>query len=91
MAVLDRVKEIIASDQGVILKIEEWGKRRLAYEINNALEGYYHVLYFEGEPKTLDEVIRVLKITDIALRSMPIRHEKPFSFKQPAAAAAEEA
>lgn len=88
--VLDRVKEIITNDQGVIVKIDEWGKKRLAFEIADALDGFYFVLYFEATPKTLDEVTRVLKITDIVLRVMPIRHEKPFGFKQPAAAVAEE-
>jgi small subunit ribosomal protein S6 len=86
--VLDRVKEIITKDEGVIVKIDEWGKRRLAYEIADALDGFYYVWYFEATSKTLDEVMRVLKITDIALRVMPIRHEKPFGFKQPQAPAA---
>ena len=83
--VLDRVKEIITKDEGVIVKIDEWGKRRLAYEIADALDGFYFVFYFEANSKTLDEVMRVLKITDVALRTMPIRHEKPFGFKQPVA------
>ena len=88
IAVLDRVKEIITNDEGVIVKIDEWGKRRLAYEIADALDGFYFVLYFESTSKTLDEVTRVLKISDVALRTMPIRHEKPFGFKQPPAAVA---
>ena len=64
------------------------GKRRLAYEINDHLDGVYYILYFEATPKTLDEVTRVLGITDSVLRYMPLKHEKPFSFKQPAAAPA---
>jgi small subunit ribosomal protein S6 len=87
-AVLDRTKEIITGDQGVIVKIDEWGKRRLAYEIKDVLDGVYYILYFEATPKTLDEVTRVLGITDSVLRFMPIRHEKRFSVQQPAAAPA---
>jgi small subunit ribosomal protein S6 len=87
-AVLDRTKEIITGDNGVIVKIDEWGKRRLAYEIKDALDGAYYLLYFEATPKTLDEVTRVLGITDSVLRYMPVRHEKPFGFLEPAAAAA---
>jgi small subunit ribosomal protein S6 len=87
-AVLDRTKEIVTGDQGVIVKIDEWGKRRLAYEIKDVFDGVYYILYFEATPKTLDEVTRVLGITDSVLRFMPIRHEKPFSVQQPAAAPA---
>jgi small subunit ribosomal protein S6 len=87
-AVLDRTKEIITGDKGVIVKIDEWGKRRLAYEIKDALDGVYYIWYFEATAQTLDEVTRVLGITDSVLRSMPIRHEKPFSLGSPAAPSA---
>ena len=87
-AVLDRIKEIITGDEGVIVKVDEWGKRRLAYEIKDALDGVYYILYFGATAKTLDEVTRVLGITDSVLRYMPLRHDKPFGFAQPAAAAA---
>ena len=85
---LDRTKEIITGDKGVILKIDEWGKRRLAYEIKDVFDGVYYILYFEATAKTLDEVTRILGITDSVLRFMPLRHEKPFGFPQPVAAAA---
>ena len=87
-AVLDRTKEIITGDGGAIVKIDEWGKRRLAYEIKDSFDGVYYIIYFTATPKTLDEVTRVLGITDAALRFMPIKHEKPFAFQQPAAAPA---
>ena len=85
IAVLDRTKEIITGDNGVIVKIDEWGKRRLAYEINDCLDGVYYILYFEALTKTLDEVTRVLGISDSVLRYMPIKHEKPFGPMAPAA------
>mgnify|MGYP005866306125 CR=1 FL=1 len=72
-ALLDRIREIITKDQGVVGKTDEWGKRRFAYEINHVNEGYYYVMYFKAEPKTLDEVTRVLKISDTVLRIMPVR------------------
>jgi small subunit ribosomal protein S6 len=86
--VLDRTKSIITGDNGTIVKIDEWGKKRLAYEIKDSLDGVYYILYFEAESKTLDEVTRVLGITDSVLRYMPLKHEKPFSFQQPTAAPA---
>jgi small subunit ribosomal protein S6 len=87
-AVLERTKEIITGDKGAILKIDEWGKRRLAYEIKDVFDGVYYILYFEATAKTLDEVTRILGITDSVLRFMPLRHEKPFGFSQPVATAA---
>ena len=86
-AVLDRTKEIITGDQGVIVKIDEWGKRRLAYEIKDVFDGVYYILYFEATSKTLDEVTRVLGITDSVLRFMPIKHDRPFGPMQASAAA----
>ena len=76
-AILDRIKEIVAADQGVMGKIDEWGKRRFAYEIAHMTEGYYYVMYFNVEPKTLDEITRVLGITDAVVRNMPVRLEDP--------------
>jgi small subunit ribosomal protein S6 len=87
-AVLDRVKDIIATDEGAVSKVDEWGKRRFAYEIDKMNEGYYYVLYFNAPPKTLDEVGRVLKITDEVVRFMPVRHDD-VKKAEPAAAQAE--
>lgn len=72
-SLLERVREIITSDQGEFVKTDEWGKRRFAYDIKHVSEGYYYVLYFKAEPKTLDEVRRVLKIADPVLRHMAVR------------------
>jgi len=87
ITILDRVKDIITGDKGAIAKIDEWGKRRLAYEIKDTLEGVYYIIYFEATAQTLDEVTRVLGINDGVLRFMPIRHEKSFGALQTAAAA----
>lgn len=84
--ILDRVRDIITSDGGLVSKVDEWGKRRFAYEIDKMNDGYYYVLYFEAETKTLDEVTRVLKIVDEVVRFMPVRLEET---KKVAAAAAE--
>jgi len=86
-AVVGRVKEIITGDKGVIVKVDEWGKKHLAYEIKDAQDGVYYILYFEATAKTLAEVTRVLGITDTVLRFMPLRHERPYSLQAPAAAA----
>jgi small subunit ribosomal protein S6 len=85
-AILDRVKEIVSADAGAMGKIDEWGKRRFAYEIDHMTEGYYYVVYFSVEPKTLDEITRVLGITDAVVRYMPVRLEEPVAAAAPVAA-----
>jgi small subunit ribosomal protein S6 len=92
IAIIDRAKEIIAGDGGIMGKVDEWGKRRLAYEIDHMTEGFYFVMYFHAEPKGLDEVMRVFKITDAVVRAMPIKLDTivpvPVPVPVPAAAAA---
>ena len=99
IAIIDRAKEIVAGDGGIMGKVDEWGKRRLAYEIDHMTEGFYFVMYFHAEPKALDEVMRVFKITDAVVRAMPIKLDTlvpapataPESDPVPAAAPAAEA
>lgn len=81
-AVLERAKDIITSDQGVMLRIDEWGKKRFAYEIKHLLEGFYYVLYFDADPKTLDEVTRVLRITDTVVRFMAVRRSESLAVQE---------
>jgi small subunit ribosomal protein S6 len=74
---MGRAKDIITNDQGSIGKVDEWGKRRFAYEIDHMTDGYYYVMYFQAETKTLDEVTRVLNIADTCVRLLPIRLDEP--------------
>ena len=76
-ALMGRAKDIVTNDQGIIGKVDEWGKRRFAYEIDHMTEGYYYVVYFQAEVKTLDEVTRVLNISDTCVRLLPIRLDEP--------------
>jgi len=81
-----QVAEIVERMGGKIEKTESvapWGRRRLAYEIDHKPEGIYHLLTFAAEPTTLDEVSRVLKITDGVMRHMAVRHVKGASTRPP--------
>ncbi|MBZ2175407.1 30S ribosomal protein S6 [Schnuerera sp. xch1] len=71
----DRLKGIIEKD-GTISNVDEWGNRKLAYEINDLTEGYYIIVNFESTPEVVDEVDRISKITDSIIRHMIIREEK---------------
>jgi len=75
-AVIAKVEGIITGTGGEIEKTDKWGKRRLAYEVKKQTEGYYCVIYFAAEPKTVFELERVLKITDGVLRHMVVAKDE---------------
>ena len=66
-AVVDKFKSLIEAN-GTIDSVDEWGKRRLAYPINDEVEGVYTVIQFTSEPSFPAELERVYKITDGVLR-----------------------
>jgi small subunit ribosomal protein S6 len=71
--IVTRTRELIEQGGGTWDAHEVWGRRRLAYEIDHKPEGVYHLLTFAAEPAALDEVSRVLKITDGVMRHMATR------------------
>jgi small subunit ribosomal protein S6 len=71
--ILKRTRELVEKDAGNWEGHEPWGRRRLAYEIDKKSEGSYHLLMFRCAPATLDEISRVLKITDGVMRHMATR------------------
>ena len=72
----DKIKELVEKfkalieTEGTVSEITTWGKRKLAYEINDETEGYYVLYTFEAKPELPKELERVLKITDGVLRSL---------------------
>ena len=60
----------LAEQNGSAVEVEEWGKRKLAYEINDRTEGYYVLMNFTSAPAFPKELDRVLRITDGIMRSM---------------------
>ncbi len=71
--VLARVRDLVERGEGVWRRHEPWGRRKLAYEIAKKNEASYHILHFDADPGTLDEIARVLKITDGVMRHMAVR------------------
>lgn len=68
-ALVEKFKSLIESN-GTLEEVNEWGKRKLAYEINDETEGYYVLYTFESKPDFPAELERVMNITDGVLRSM---------------------
>ena len=71
--VVARTRELVERGGGTWANQDIWGRRKLAYEIDHKGEGVYHLLTFETSPETLDEISRVLKITDGVMRHMAVR------------------
>jgi small subunit ribosomal protein S6 len=75
--IVTRTRELVERDGGTFESQDAWGRRRLAYEIDHKPEGAYHLLTFSAEPGTLDEISRVLRITDGVIRHLAVRRPKP--------------
>lgn len=75
-ALQEKVADIITQQGGQIEEVKEWGKRRLAYEIANQREGFYIEVHFSGSPQVVEELDRVIKITNGILRHIVVRIEE---------------
>ncbi len=75
LAVMKRIDTAITSSNGVIDNVEEWGKRKLAYEINGLTDGDYTLIDFHADPENIAELDRILRITDAVERHMIVRRD----------------
>ena len=71
--ILARLRSTIEEAKGTIASVDEWGKRKLAYEINGLLEGIYVIVTVTAAPSAITEVERVLGITDDVVRFKTLR------------------
>ncbi|MBE6617907.1 MAG: 30S ribosomal protein S6 [Ruminococcaceae bacterium] len=73
-ALVEKFTNLIA-DNGEIVDTNEWGKKKLAYPINDKNEGYYVLVNFKSEGSLPSELERIFGITEGIMRSIVIRHE----------------
>jgi small subunit ribosomal protein S6 len=69
-ATMTRIDTTITSEGGVIDNVNEWGKKRLAYEVDKLTDGDYVLIDFHANPTSIAEIDRVLRITDAVKRFM---------------------
>jgi small subunit ribosomal protein S6 len=74
-ALVEKFQKLIVDHKGEIGEVNEWGKRKLAYPINDKAEGYYVLINFKSESTLPLELERIFGITEGILRSIVIRHE----------------
>jgi small subunit ribosomal protein S6 len=72
--ILARTRDLVEKSGGEWHSHDAWGRRRLAYPIAHKEEGVYHLVVFDAEAATLEEISRVLKIDDAVLRHLATRH-----------------
>jgi len=85
--IVSRARELVEKSGGVWHAHEPWGRRKLAYEIAKKAEASYHLLYFDCDAATLDELTRILRITEGSMRQMAVRRTTPLRPRQTAPAA----
>ncbi len=74
---IDRYKAVIEGNKGLVVKIERWGKRKLAYEIKKVSKGFYLLFDYVGQAEVVDELERNFKIDDQILKFMTVKtHDK---------------
>ena len=74
-AMIERYKTLIEGAQGQIHRLEDWGRRQLAYPINKKNEGYYVYIEAEMDPAGLAEMERNIRFVDDILRHLVVRKE----------------
>ena len=72
--IVARARDLVEKSGGVWHSHDAWGRRRLAYPIAHKEEGVYHLVVFDADSETLEEISRVLKIDDAVLRHLATRH-----------------
>jgi small subunit ribosomal protein S6 len=80
--ILDRVTRGISADDGQIVKVSPWGRRRLAYPIDSFREGSYFIVVFDAPSEAVAELERGLNITEEVMRHLVTRVERPASTRR---------
>lgn len=74
-AAIEKVKGYITRFGGTVSNVDEWGKKRLAYEIQKMKEGFYYFIQFEGNSTTPNELEAHIRIMEPVIRYLCVRQE----------------
>ena len=74
-AVVEKAKEYVTRFGGTITEVEEWGKKRLAYEVQKMREGFYYFIHFEADTTCPAELEKRVRIMDNVLRYLVVKEE----------------
>ena len=74
-AAVDRIKELVTRFGGTVNDVEEWGKKKLAYEIQKMNEGFYYFVHFDAEAAAISEIESRMRIMDNVIRYLCVRQD----------------
>ncbi len=72
---VERIKDMIAKQEANVTDVDEWGKKRLAYEIEKMHEAFYYFIHFEAEPTAPAQIESRMRIMDGVLRYLCVRQD----------------
>ncbi|HET7570098.1 MAG TPA: 30S ribosomal protein S6 [Gammaproteobacteria bacterium] len=84
-AMIERYRSMIESGEGSIHRLEDWGRRQLAYPINKVVKAHYVLMNIECSQETLDEIIGAFRFNDAVLRHLVISRQKAVTEPSPLA------
>lgn len=73
---IERFDSVLTDNGGEVRETKDWGKRRLAYEINDFRDGYYQIVKVNSEPAAVEEFSRLAKISEDIIRHIVIKEEE---------------
>ena len=76
VATVEKVKEYITANGGTITNVDEWGKKRLAYEIQHMREGFYYFVQFDAEATVPAEIESRVRIMENVIRYLCVKREE---------------
>ncbi len=71
--ILQKLKDVIARQSGEILKVDTWGRRKMAYELNKQSKGHYTLITFKAPPPTILEIEKLCKLIDLIIKFMVVK------------------
>lgn len=75
-AMIERYKSLIEGAEGKIHRLEDWGRRQLAYPINNLVKAHYVMVNIEVGQTALDELVEAFRFNDAVLRHLVVRRDE---------------
>jgi len=84
-AMIDRYKKLIGDAEGTIHRLEDWGRRQLAYQIQKIHKAHYVMMNIECDQPTLDELENAFRFNDAVLRNLVIRRKAAITEPSPMA------
>ena len=84
-AMLDRYRQVMNAHKAIVHRLENWGRRQLAYQIEKVHKAHYLLMNIECDQETLDELNHLFRFNDAVLRSLVIRRDYAITAMSPLA------